>query len=336
MTSVELEQTVTEFVHGILGTSDVEISDFQAGGNNRLLLLQKQTEKLVAKRYFQHGQDAQKRQTAEWAFLKHADRLGMTNVPRPIGIDLQNSITIMSLLDGEKISGSPTEQQVTQAGEFISQLNSESPVSDKDIPDAAESGFSCQMHSELLESRLQRLNSALDKQDEFPEFSDFLSEMQTTYTKWKATAEKTKSFDRALSSEERILSPSDFGFHNILINQHNKLQFLDFEYAGLDDPAKLICDFFWQPAIPVDREHMDQFTRACLAGSEHYLETAKRIKLLDPLFGLRWCCIILNPFLPEWAPRQNFVNPDTSLRKMKEERLERAQGYLKRVKSLIG
>ncbi len=336
MTSVELEQTVTEFVHGILGTSNVEISDFQAGGNNRLLLVKRQTEKLVAKRYFQHGQDAGKRQTAEWAFLKHADRLGMTNVPRPIGIDLQNSITVMSMLEGEKISGSPTEQQIIQAGEFISQLNSEKPISDKDIPDAAESGFSCQMHSKLLEHRLQRLTSALDKQDEFPEFSDLLSEMKSTYTQWKATTEKAEDFERVLSSEEQILSPSDFGFHNILINQNNELQFLDFEYAGLDDPAKLICDFFWQPAIPVDRNHMDQFTRACLATSDYYDETSKRIKLLDPLFGLRWCCIILNPFLPEWAPRQNFVNPDTSLKKMKQERLARAQGYMKRVKSLMG
>ncbi len=336
MTSVELEQTVTEFVHGILGTSNVEISDFQAGGNNRLLLVKRQTEKLVAKRYFQHGQDAGKRQTAEWAFLKHADRLGMTNVPRPIGIDLQNSITVMSMLEGEKISGSPTEQQIIQAGEFISQLNAEKPISDKDIPAAAESGFSCQMHSELLENRLQRLTDSLDKQDEFPEFSDLLSEMKSTYTQWKATTEKAEDFERVLSSEEQILSPSDFGFHNILINQNNELQFLDFEYAGLDDPAKLICDFFWQPAIPVDRNHMDQFTRACLATSDYYVETAKRIKLLDPLFGLRWCCIILNPFLPEWAPRQNFVNPDTSLKKMKQERLERAQGYMKRVKSLMG
>ena len=49
-----------------------------------------------------------------------------------------------------------------------------------------------------------------------------------------------------LKKEEMIISPSDFGFHNV-INKNNKLFFIDFEYAGLDDPIKLICDFYCQP-----------------------------------------------------------------------------------------
>ena len=40
-----------------------------------------------------------------------------------------------------------------------------------------------------------------------------------------------------------ILSPSDFGFHNIVKNK-KKLYFLDFEYSGFDDPLKLLSDFY--------------------------------------------------------------------------------------------
>ena len=47
------------------------------------------------------------------------------------------------------------------------------------------------------------------------------------------------------------MSPSDFGFHNV-IKKDDFLYFIDFEYAGLDDPVKLICDFYCQP---------DQFIR---------------------------------------------------------------------------
>ena len=36
-----------------------------------------------------------------------------------------------------------------------------------------------------------------------------------------------------------ILSPSDFGFHNIIIKD-KKCYFIDFEYSGFDDPHKLI------------------------------------------------------------------------------------------------
>ena len=39
------------------------------------------------------------------------------------------------------------------------------------------------------------------------------------------------------------MSPSDFGLQNTLFTK-NKLFFIDFEYAGLDDPAKCLLDFF--------------------------------------------------------------------------------------------
>ena len=59
------------------------------------------------------------------------------------------------------------------------------------------------------------------------------------------------SIDRALRADECCLSPSDFGFHNALVDERAGLTFLDFEYAGRDDPAKLVSDFFCQPEIPV-------------------------------------------------------------------------------------
>ena len=39
------------------------------------------------------------------------------------------------------------------------------------------------------------------------------------------------------------ISPSDFGFHNVLRRPGGHLVFLDFEHAGWDDPAKLFGDF---------------------------------------------------------------------------------------------
>ena len=46
------------------------------------------------------------------------------------------------------------------------------------------------------------------------------------------------SMSAALPKETRCLSPSDFGFHNALLEATGKLRFVDFEYAGWDDPAK--------------------------------------------------------------------------------------------------
>ena len=47
-------------------------------------------------------------------------------------------------------------------------------------------------------------------------------------------------------TKNKILSPSDVGFHNIL-RIKNKLYFHDFEYAGWDDPYKLVVDILIQP-----------------------------------------------------------------------------------------
>ena len=56
-----------------------------------------------------------------------------------------------------------------------------------------------------------------------------------------------------------IISPSDFGFHNTLVRPDGELQFLDFEYAGFDDPAKLVGDFYACPEIPTPQETFERF-----------------------------------------------------------------------------
>src|SRR5262249_52494804 len=64
---------------------------------------------------------------------------------------------------------------------------------------------------------------------------------------------------------ERCLSPSDFGFHNALCEPNGRFRFIDFEYAGWDDPARMVCDFFCQPAVPVPLTYFDRFIRSVAA-----------------------------------------------------------------------
>ena len=65
------------------------------------------------------------------------------------------------------------------------------------------------------------------------------------------------------------MSPSDFGFHNALATPGGRLVFIDFEYAGWDDPAKLANDFFCQPAVPVDARFYDDFVARAMTFSPH-------------------------------------------------------------------
>jgi hypothetical protein len=123
--------------------------------------------------------------------------------------------------------------------------------------------------------------------------------------------------------EHRVLSPSDFGFHNALKDEAGKLWFFDFEYAGWDDPAKLLCDFFCQPQVPVSIEHAESFveTLQMTVGDE---DLPARYKLLLPLHAAKWACILLNEFLRSDADRRRFAG----LMDRRTAQLEKARAML--------
>ena len=114
--------------------------------------------------------------------------------------------------------------------------------------------------------------------------------------------------DQALSVEQSCLSPSDFGFHNALIDGARKLTFLDFEYAGRDDPAKLVSDFFCQPEVPVPLSLHGHFIDRMAEGLGLDAAGVARCRLLLDAYQIKWTCIILNDFLPLGAARRAFAD----------------------------
>jgi hypothetical protein len=107
----------------------------------------------------------------------------------------------------------------------------------------------------------------------------------------------------AMSLGAQILSPSDFGFHNTLV-QDGRLSFVDFEYAGWDDAAKLACDFICQPELPVTAAQGEQFVAELQAALPGLDALAERVAQLLPVHRLKWCCILLNEFRPEFRQRR--------------------------------
>ena len=116
--------------------------------------------------------------------------------------------------------------------------------------------------------------------------------------------------DRIQVNGERILSPSDFGFHNILETM-GQLQFFDFEYAGWCDPAKLICDFACQPERQIRPIQAQQFGEK-ISENLDLPSTMARFKVLLPLYRLKWCCILLNEFHKKDRERREHSGRDLS------------------------
>ena len=91
------------------------------------------------------------------------------------------------------------------------------------------------------------------------------------------------------------VSPSDFGFHNI-IKKNNKLFFIDFEYAGLDDPIKLLCDFYCQPDQLINSKKKKLFLDNLELKNYNRHQLNLYTNFFLPFHRLKWCCIILNIF----------------------------------------
>jgi hypothetical protein len=123
----------------------------------------------------------------------------------------------------------------------------------------------------------------------------------------KAAANIGLSLDAELAMPDRCLSPSDFGFHNALATEDGQLAFLDFEYAGWDDPAKLVGDFFSQIAVPVPEAFYPAFAERLAASTTNPTWHRRRFDILLPVHRVKWITIFLNDFLPVGAERRRFA-----------------------------
>jgi len=284
------------------------LARLEGGKNNQVFRVETDAGELVVlKRYFHDPRDGRDRLTAEWNFLEHAWRLGARNIPQPLARDAGSRSALYSFVAGRKLAAAELEpRHIDAAADFIAGINAGEHAGF----DAASDACLCiSDHLQLVERRLLRLAS-LDT--DIPHAAEaqrfvFIDLRQA----WDAVRDRTLraalgsrlDLHRSLDDAECWLSPSDFGFHNALADDDGRLVFLDFEYAGRDDPAKLVTDFFCQPQVPIPSKFRERFlSRLSLD------ETARaRCDILLDACRLKWACILLNEFLPVGAARRAFA-----------------------------
>jgi hypothetical protein len=139
-------------------------------------------------------------------------------------------------------------------------------------------------------------------------------------------------FAADLPAGQRVLSPSDFGFHNAVRRPDGGLAFVDFEYFGWDDPAKMAADAVLHPGTDMAPDQRDRLAR----GFRRIHGTADRFDLLFPLFSLNWCLILLNEFLPERWSRRHFAGRHADRADATRTQLGKARRRLDAVATLLG
>jgi len=308
-----------------------------AGGNNQACVLEFENTKLLAKFYLSDQKD---RLGSETAFIQYAWARGITCVPKLIGCDKEANLAIYSFIDGEKIkSENITKAEIDQTIKFIQVLNQLPNNKALNLPVASEACFSLYDHIQLVEKRLKGLMSNGYEGPLANEFQAFMQKVNNTWhnlTNDIAALSKHKKQDlnKMLDKAEQCISPSDFGFHNVLQEKNGKLSFIDFEYAGWDDPAKMVVDFFLQPAIPVNNKFYKTFLDAVCHIFPNDENLQWRCDILHPVLAIKWCCIMMNCFSPNYAERALFAENKLSLLQHQTDRLQTAQQRLDAIPNL--
>ena len=275
------------------------------------LILRAENFDRVLKVYFRDPADPRDRFRAEHAFYEFLGNQGIRHTPEPLGWDTRHHLGLFSFVEGRKLRADEVDKRaVRQALEFLVAVNRARSAADADsIPVASEACFSIAEHLATVERRRQRLQKIAPASEIDRAAADFVSnELNPAWEKILATITRESGAVMAdeLPQSGRCLSPSDFGFHNALLTEDG-LKFFDFEYAGWDDPAKLVCDFFCQPELPVESGLWHDFVNplaAALNADPGFVERARR---LLPAYQIKWCCILLNDFLASEQTRREFA-----------------------------
>ena len=312
------------------------LKPLKGGRNNRVFCFDYENgAKALLKAYFQHSMDTRDRLKAEYSFIRFAwDKVKC--VPKTIAADFQNKLGLYEFIDGRRLSQTDiNENKIKEALDFFIKINKHKNTEEaKNLQIASEACFSIKEHMDTVNKRIEKLKkikgeSEADKKAMFFINNELSEKWNKTLKHIYNCIDKFKlNSNEKISNNETCISPSDFGFHNAILNKNNKLIFIDFEYAGWDDPAKMVCDFFCQPEVQVPLKYFNLFVKIVGNNTPNPEKLKHRILTLLPLYKIKWCCILLNEFLDVSSERRNFAYGKTDFDMIKLEQLRKAKKYL--------
>ena len=319
--------------HGITGTFTLD--PIGGGGNNRVYRVNAGDRVAVLKQYFRHPQDPRDRFGAERGFYAFIEQAGIDRTPPALGWDMERRLGLLGHVAGRKLLADEVGNgQVKQALEFVLELNQQwRDVPSATLPAGSEACFSVDQHLDCVGRRVTRLDEIQVESAGDEAAKRFVREKLRPAWESLSCDVRTATDMRAveLTRDQICPSPSDFGFHNALLEPDGRLRFFDFEYAGRDDPAKLACDFICQPQLPVPESCRESFLAALAVQSGWGEPFVLRTRLLMPIYQLKWCCILLNEFSPIAKLRRLFARPGGSFEELKWAQLAKAQQALGKV-----
>jgi hypothetical protein len=304
----------------------VGIEKMNGRGNSRLYkLLTNKKGNVVLKDYPDLLNDPRNRLVTEVNALKTIESFNQT--PKVVAFDKQQNIALYEWIEGVHLSNI-NDKHILEALKFIKNIQN---VKGKDSYGlASEACLSAKHLFSQIDERLERL--ALVSNQGLQNFLDItFKPLWSETARWSEQYWPSDNITSNLPSSMQILSPSDFGFHNALLKNNEKLYFLDFEYFGRDDPVKLMSDFVWHPGMNLSNSQKKIWLKGAFEIFKKDPNIHERFHAAWPLYGLRWSLILLNEFLESGWQKRVYAN--INLKNQQESKLE---SQLNKAKNICG
>ena len=281
------------------GYNPLDIKDIlQIGGgfNNEIFELSVNNRRLVIKIYPQKN-DAQSRKIKEATFIDSCSKNKIKAVPIIADVLEGSNAILFEKIEGKTIVPSELKPvHIDQMKTFLTDLGALETANYNDDGSqifATDFSFTREEFINNFNVRVKNLKFLTEKYDPNSIIRTRLPDIEKLSKQLIRDLNESKSIvfrnENNPKNFERFISPSDFGLHNSLIDKTGTINFIDFEYAGIDDPANLILDTFINTDAGLPSTLLDEF----IVLFHNYDGLREKIELLSPLFGLKWVCIVL-------------------------------------------
>ena len=319
--------------------SSCNIENIAGRSNSRVYRVNAEDQDFVLKIYPDKKFDKRERLEVEYSSLEFLHKSGINNVPKVISRNLDLNIGLYEWIDGYQIFDIGVEE-VNSALSFVKSLQKVSNLKKIKLPkyNASEA---CLSLNELVFQVEKRLNNLiiLDVEKDLNSFlnNDFIPVFKKIKTNLFDSSKSIFSIHDDLIRSNQVLSPSDFGFHNAIMTKDRGVIFIDFDYFGWDDPVKLTTDFIWHPGMSINIQAKNLWVSEMKKLFSSDANFGERFALHQPMYGLRWCMILLNEFLPNvWEIRKHADSKKNNYHtEVKKIQLTKARNFLNKVKSII-
>ncbi len=280
----------------------ISINEINHGGNNHLFRVNFSENSVLLKVYsarsakhLSRGKELNRGKN-EFEALSYLWNKGFREIPRPIKFFESDSVAIYSFEPGEILDDRQVgEKDICAASDFLVKLH-KLPLEDRvNFGLATSACLSVSDYLAVLDSRISKIIDYSPIDEEGMHAREFLDKKVIPKAEElkSQTLKKVSNPDVSLSVDKQVLTPADYGFHNILFDG-KKYVFLDFEYFGRDDPARQILDFLHHDkSAGITPELKSAFLERYM-GHMNIPGFQQRIEILDPLVGMVWTLIYLN------------------------------------------